>query len=440
MCRIIVPTPHKTEKRRNGRLRHHPKEIVETPVLQVIPCSNSSCHEWSECPYVHKGEKEARRDPATFLYTGVLCPYVKKNKACPRGDDCPFSHTVFELWLHPTRFRTLFCDDGDKCTRKVRAQPPILPTSNMGKGPEALARHVLFCFFAHSPKELREPELAQLESPSERLKGTPQHVSSNMQGAADAPNSDQAPTALIECLVEILKAEPDEIKKKLENAQGDGMPAQDATVPEIAGKPGLGPLQSGMHAPNVCTCGCGGKSGKRQREPMDLGNDVSLTQLQLAAYLAGYQYACGLCDGAIHPVPAPQPQPQLLSSSGAFAEHSRDACNGGTLPESSRMDVSWVGNAERCCTPVPALLNSFDFSSLPHHPPLPDAFAPVAYSTPTQPPNMPLSTAWDEPMFLGASGVGPQPAAPCPLNAHCNDAANHFQQLASSLDWAPASR
>ncbi|BDA51283.1 probable zinc finger CCCH domain-containing protein 2 at N-terminal half [Coccomyxa sp. Obi] len=441
MCRISVPTPHKAEIRRDGRLQHHPKKgagqhKTTSPAgnrhefisdhfmmygLKVIPCSTRFCHEWSECPYAHEGEKAARRDPATFLYTGVICPDMKKSKVCPRGDDCPFAHTVFEYWLHPTRFRTVFCADGDNCTRK-------------------------FCFFAHSPEELREPELAQLQSPSERRtpEGTPQHVSSNIKVAAGTANIDQAPAALIESLVEILRAEPDEIKKKLEDAQEDSLPAHDLPLPTISEKPGSEPLQGGMRARDACTCGCGGKSGKRQRELADVSSESPLTKLELAAYLAGYQYALGLRDGgAIQPVPAPQPQPipqQPLFSSGAFAQRGMDACSQSSFQEPCKMGVPGVGDIDACCTLLPALLDSFDFSSLPHQPPLPDTLAPIAYdSTPTEPPNSPFSNTWDETIYLGASAVDPLSAAPCLLKVDWDNAAQPFQQAASSLDWGPPS-
>jgi hypothetical protein len=38
--------------------------------------------------------------PATRLAQGV---------SCPRGDGCPYTHHVYEYWLHPKRFRTLMC-------------------------------------------------------------------------------------------------------------------------------------------------------------------------------------------------------------------------------------------------------------------------------------------------------------------------------------------
>eukprot|EP00878_Enallax_costatus_P005251 GHUV01005518.1.p1 GENE.GHUV01005518.1~~GHUV01005518.1.p1 ORF type:complete len:467 (+),score=193.09 GHUV01005518.1:456-1856(+) len=51
---------------------------------------------------------------------------------CARGDACPYSHGVFEQWLHPSRFRTQLCSFGSACRRPI-------------------------CFFAHSVNELRVP-------------------------------------------------------------------------------------------------------------------------------------------------------------------------------------------------------------------------------------------------------------------------------------------
>jgi hypothetical protein len=39
--------------------------------------------------------------------------------SCKDGDACQYAHGVFEVWLHPSRFRTELCKDGPSCTRKV---------------------------------------------------------------------------------------------------------------------------------------------------------------------------------------------------------------------------------------------------------------------------------------------------------------------------------
>lgn len=56
----------------------------------------------------------------------------EQDQSCTRGDACPYAHNVFEYWLHPTRYRTQLCNDGEKCSRKI-------------------------CFFAHTLEELRVP-------------------------------------------------------------------------------------------------------------------------------------------------------------------------------------------------------------------------------------------------------------------------------------------
>ena len=99
-----------------------------------------AAHDWTTCPFAHVGEKAVRRDPSCHAYTGVACPDMKRTSACPRGDKCPYSHNVFEYWLHPTRYRTQLCNDGPACARKP-------------------------CFFAHSLTELRSSDVRPFVSP-----------------------------------------------------------------------------------------------------------------------------------------------------------------------------------------------------------------------------------------------------------------------------------
>lgn len=99
---------------------------------KVLPCSKRYAHDWTSCPFSHPGEKAKRRDPRLFSYTGIACPDMKKAGRCEKGDSCLYSHSVFEYWLHPSRYRTQLCNDGAECKRKI-------------------------CFFAHSIEELRVP-------------------------------------------------------------------------------------------------------------------------------------------------------------------------------------------------------------------------------------------------------------------------------------------
>ncbi|XP_015059622.1 zinc finger CCCH domain-containing protein 20 [Solanum pennellii] len=97
--------------------------------FKVRRCGRGRSHDWTECPYVHPGEKARRRDPRKFHYSGTACPEFRKGN-CNRGDSCEYAHGVFECWLHPGRYRTQPCKDGGNCKRRV-------------------------CFFAHSPEQLR---------------------------------------------------------------------------------------------------------------------------------------------------------------------------------------------------------------------------------------------------------------------------------------------
>lgn len=99
---------------------------------KVTLCTNTEAHDTGKCPFAHPGEKGTRRDVRVYKYSPEACPATQqKNGKCPRGMDCPLSHTVFERWLHPQRFRTQLCTNGADCPRKST------------------------CFFAHSEKQLR---------------------------------------------------------------------------------------------------------------------------------------------------------------------------------------------------------------------------------------------------------------------------------------------
>ncbi|GLJ23738.1 hypothetical protein SUGI_0450030 [Cryptomeria japonica] len=95
--------------------------------FKVVICTKESSHDWTECPFAHRGERARRRPPS--LYCGETCPDYKKGY-CRKGMTCEFAHGLFETWLHPQRYRTQRCKDGIYCNRRV-------------------------CFFAHSEGELR---------------------------------------------------------------------------------------------------------------------------------------------------------------------------------------------------------------------------------------------------------------------------------------------
>ncbi|KAG8386853.1 hypothetical protein BUALT_Bualt03G0192200 [Buddleja alternifolia] len=111
--------------------------------FKVRKCNRSRSHDWTDCPFAHPGEKARRRDPRRYHYSGTVCSEFRKGQ-CSKGDNCEFSHGVFECWLHPTRYRTEACKDGKNCKRKV-------------------------CFFAHSTRQLRilpDPPSPPMNSPT----------------------------------------------------------------------------------------------------------------------------------------------------------------------------------------------------------------------------------------------------------------------------------
>lgn len=113
--------------------------------FKVKQCPRTRAHDWTQCPFAHPGEKARRRDPRKFQYSAVPCPDYRKG-TCKRGDSCEFAHGVFECWLHPTRYRTQMCTDGESCNRLV-------------------------CFFAHRKDDLRQPSdmcvMAESQQPAQ---------------------------------------------------------------------------------------------------------------------------------------------------------------------------------------------------------------------------------------------------------------------------------
>ncbi|GAB2265457.1 Zinc finger CCCH domain-containing protein [Dionaea muscipula] len=97
--------------------------------FKIKRCGVHRSHDWTMCPFAHKGEKARRRDPRRINYVAITCPQYRLGY-CPKAEQCEFAHGVFEYWLHPARYRTRICTGGASCCRRV-------------------------CFFAHSLSQLR---------------------------------------------------------------------------------------------------------------------------------------------------------------------------------------------------------------------------------------------------------------------------------------------
>ncbi|KAI8463914.1 MAG: hypothetical protein J3K34DRAFT_526627 [Monoraphidium minutum] len=100
--------------------------------FKVLPCPRTTPHNWKSCPFAHSGEAARRRSPSQHSYSPVMCDSARRGKDCPLGEACGGAHNVFEVWLHPRRYKTKLCCDMGSCHRKV-------------------------CFFAHASEELRSP-------------------------------------------------------------------------------------------------------------------------------------------------------------------------------------------------------------------------------------------------------------------------------------------
>eukprot|EP00873_Tetraselmis_striata_P022493 jgi/Tetstr1/442757/TSEL_030845.t1 len=134
--------------------------------FKIVPCSRDGIHNWDDCPFAHPGETANRRDPRLFTYSPEFCQGMRKS-GCANGDACGFSHSVFEAWLHPLKYRTQLCKHGrQECTRSI-------------------------CFFAHGAHELRTaPAVEKIYSNAEMQAAaitTSQPGSRAARGAARPP-------------------------------------------------------------------------------------------------------------------------------------------------------------------------------------------------------------------------------------------------------------
>ena len=90
------------------------------------------------------------------------------------------------------------------------------------------------------------------------------------------------------------------------------------------------------------------QSSKAQGESRDAGHDLALAEAQLNAYLTGYQYACGLYDGAVQPLPHSQ---LPLSVNESIAEPDTPSCSWGNLQSSYEVGLLSfnLSNTTACC-------------------------------------------------------------------------------------------
>eukprot|EP00798_Chlamydomonas_sp_ICE-L_P026454 gene26454-17553_t len=143
--------PHKSGKKPMPQLQTVDLDLFASDdfrmyCYKIVPCSIRGPHEWTTCGFCHPGEKAQRRCPQKYNYTAIACPDLKTGE-CARGQNCFFAHSVFEYWLHPTRYRTQLCSYGTECKRSI-------------------------CFFAHHYGELRHSDqLSQLQAIERELEG-----------------------------------------------------------------------------------------------------------------------------------------------------------------------------------------------------------------------------------------------------------------------------
>ena len=86
---------------------------------------------------MHPEENARRRDPRKYRYLSEPCPDWKAIGVCLLGNTCPFSHGLFEINLHPTKFRTQV-NMSPACGTEVNMLNRAFSTSN--KVPRCLPR------------------------------------------------------------------------------------------------------------------------------------------------------------------------------------------------------------------------------------------------------------------------------------------------------------
>lgn len=208
--------------------------------FKVKRCPRIKAHDWTECPFAHPGEKARRRDPRKYSYSGTACPDFRKG-SCKRGDACEFAHGVFECWLHPSRYRTQTCTDGEACKRRV-------------------------CFFAHNQGEIRVPtECPVATTPP------PHHAAAGLAGLAGA----KGPAAGLAALAGF--QDPAALQAAV--AQVLSLQAQQQFVAQMAGFPGGVPALPGV-SPLLL-----------QQQQQQLGQMLKALQMQQAQQLSQAQAA-----------------------------------------------------------------------------------------------------------------------------------------------------
>lgn len=140
IARCVQQLPRSVSPLRHAmQLRHLSSE--PPCVSGQVPCP-CCCHRGLVVQY-HKDCKQVALaeilsftfDDATVCsrtFLPITSCAVLQGDECPLGRSCPHSHNAFESWLHPQKYRTLLCKDGDRCNKFV-------------------------CFFAHGPDQLRLP-------------------------------------------------------------------------------------------------------------------------------------------------------------------------------------------------------------------------------------------------------------------------------------------
>ncbi|KAK9788167.1 hypothetical protein WJX73_010416 [Symbiochloris irregularis] len=209
---IEVPTGPWEEDENEDCAAYH-SDVFRMFLMKILPCYKRYCHDWTICPFAHPGEKARRRDPRTINYAGIACPEMKRANACRRGSSCPYAHTVFEYWLHPSRYRTQMCKDGAACQRRV-------------------------CFFAHNAAELRS---TGTKASSAGAEGS---SAEDLEAAGEAALA-RSPTATSEALTDAQGLQQGHVATGSSFSSDESPAAAARSTPGAPGTSGSLPLEQG---------------------------------------------------------------------------------------------------------------------------------------------------------------------------------------------------
>ena len=83
-------------------------------LYKVDMCANPSCED-PNCLFYHNADERRRDDDSLYSFTPCSNTYIESARAfkdpakCVRGEECPYAHTLNEVYYHKDYYRTVSC-------------------------------------------------------------------------------------------------------------------------------------------------------------------------------------------------------------------------------------------------------------------------------------------------------------------------------------------